>query len=198
MFKNKAYSLLVLLSLAFIAIVGLVSYILVPKFPTINFLSTVDKVDSRDSKNIVSEFKINEKDDAFKVIAVTDGDTIKIDYYGKPESFIFNGTDTPETRGETSTCYAKEAKDFLVNALSGKDVRLETDSSGSERDRYNRLLRYVYLNGENINNLLILNGFASEVSYTTEYKFQKEFKRSQLEAHNKKLGIWSEECRINP
>ena len=189
MFKNKAYPLLLILSLLFVAIIGIVSYVLVPRVPSINFLSFYSKNNSTWDSTSVSEFKINEEDDVFKVKQVLDGDTIKIDYYGQVESVRLIGLDAPEITGTDNVCYASESKDYLTKAIGNNNIKIESDPSVSDRDRYNRLLRYIYVNGENLNKNLILNGFATEVSYTKEYEFQKEFKQAQLSAFNEKLGV---------
>lgn len=195
MFKDKSYSILVFFSLVFVAIIVIVSYVLVPSMPTINFLSLISK-DTNLPSSSEGKLKIDENLDSYLVTDIVDGDTIKIDYYGKLESVRLIALDSPEMSGDKNTCYAQESKDFLYSKLSNKKIRLESDDKVSDRDRYNRLLRYVFLGDENINLQLILGGFAEEITYDPNYKYQREFKDAQLQAFNSKIGIWSQDCAL--
>jgi len=126
----------------------------------------------------------------YNVTSITDGDTIKIDYNGTTEKVRLIGIDTPETK----ECFYLEAKKKLESLLEGKDVEIEQDSSQGERDEYTRLLLYVWLDGENINQKMIQQGYAHEYTYNLPYKYQKEFKQSQQDARFNKLGLWGDAC----
>jgi len=66
-----------------------------------------------------------------------------------------------------------------------------------KRDKYDRLLAYVILDWKNVNNLIIKNGFAFEYTYNKPYKYIDLFKKSQKEAKNKKIWIWSfKTCKL--
>jgi len=55
------------------------------------------------------------------------------------------------------------------------------------------LLRYVYLDGKNINQKIIEKGYGFEYTYKTPYKFQKEFLKSEEEAKNAQKGLWDKD-----
>src|SRR3989344_2355810 len=90
------------------------------------------------------------KEGPFKVINVVDGDTLDLN---NSERVRLSGINTPET-GE---CYYDEAKDELENLILNKEVYLEKDIS--DRDKYDRLLRYIYINDLLVNSYLIQNGY---------------------------------------
>ena len=64
----------------------------------------------------------------------------------------------------------------MTDLLAGKSVLLQGDDTQDDRDRYGRLLRYVFLpGGININELLVENGFAHEYTYDNPYLYQGLF-----------------------
>lgn len=79
-------------------------------------------------------------DTAYPVVAVVDGDTIKIQYQGKQVSVRLIGVDTPETVHSSG----KEVSTFTKNLLLEEHVYLRPDIGANEKDRYGRLLSYVY------------------------------------------------------
>lgn len=130
----------------------------------------------------------------YSVSSVVDGDTVKINVDGTIETFRLIGMDTPETvdpRKEVQ-CFGLEASSKAKELLSGKKVRIETDSSQGTYDKYNRLLAYIYRDdGLFYNKYMIENGYAHEYTYNTPYKYQTEFKTAQKQAEANKLGLWS-------
>jgi len=120
---------------------------------------------------------------ATKVTRVIDGDTFQIE---TGERVRLIGINAPEL----SDIYGKESKDYLAQLIEGKDVELQDDNLSSRTDRYNRLLKYVYLKGEDINNKIILNGYA--IAYL-KYNFEKKdlYKNSQLLASKNSMGLWN-------
>ncbi len=139
-------------------------------------------------------YKINRY---FKVLKVIDWDTIIIDYFWKKENIRFIWIDAPEDskiRKGFVECYWKESKNFLYKLLNNKNIRLEFDETQWKRDKYNRLLAYVFLDWLNVNNFLIKEGFAKEYTYNKPYKYQRIFQKAQKTAQNKKLWIWSKKC----
>jgi micrococcal nuclease len=104
------------------------------------------------------------------------------------------GVDTPETVDPRKTveCFGKEASNKAKELLTGKSVRIAADPTQDNRDKYNRLLRYVYLgDGTNFNKLMISEGYAHEYTYYVPYQLQSEFKAAQKDAERSEKGLWS-------
>lgn len=139
---------------------------------------------------------ITPKKDVYKVLKVIDGDTLDVSINGRRETLRLIGIDTPETVDPRKPvqCFGKEASDKAKEILNGKSVLLEPDNSQSERDKYNRLLRYVILqDGTNFNKYMISEGFAHEYTYQSNpYKYQSEFKQAERKARENKKGLWSD------
>ncbi len=130
-------------------------------------------------------------DETVKVIRVIDGDTIEIEG-GKKVRYI--GIDTPESKHPSKPvqCFSAEATKKNKELVEGKEVRLETDVS--ETDRYGRLLRYVYVGDDFINNLLVSEGFAQSSAYPPDIKHQSIFDESQRLARENSKGLWGDIC----
>lgn len=130
----------------------------------------------------------------YKVVSVVDGDTVKVSINGVTETTRIIGINTPETvdpRKEVE-CFGKEASNKAKEMLSRKTVTLEIDSSQGERDKYGRLLRYVFLaDGTDFGKFMIASGYAYEYTYSTPYKYQSAYKSAQAIAETNKLGLWS-------
>lgn len=135
-----------------------------------------------------------------RVSRVIDGDTIEVQLNNKKETVRLIGIDAPETVDPRKTveCFGKEASDKTKEILNGKTVRLETDTTQGERDKYGRLLRYVFLDRINFNELMISEGFAHEYTYqNSPYKYMEEFKEVQKKAQVENKGLWNEAtCKI--
>ncbi|MFA5997543.1 MAG: thermonuclease family protein [Candidatus Paceibacterota bacterium] len=129
------------------------------------------------------------------VTRVVDGDTIIALINGVSERVRLIGVDTPETVDPRKLvqCFSKEASAFTATLLQDKTVRLEFDPSQSNRDKYGRLLRYVFLtDGTLMDKLLITEGYGYEYTYDTPYKYQSEFKQAQASAKELKKGLWAD------
>lgn len=130
----------------------------------------------------------------YSVVKVIDGDTVKVNINGTVETLRLIGIDTPETVDPRKPvqCFGVEASNKAKALLTGKRVRLEYDQSQGERDKYQRLLAYVYIeNGVFFNKYMIEQGYAHEYTYNTPYKYQAEFKQAETNARNSNLGLWS-------
>jgi len=130
----------------------------------------------------------------YSVTQVVDGDTIKVNLGGKEETLRLIGLDTPETVDPRKPvqCFGKEASNKARELLSGKKVRIEKDSTQGDRDKYGRLLTYIYReDGLFYNKYMIEQGYAHEYTYGTSYKYQSEFKTAQKNAQTSQLGLWS-------
>ena len=130
----------------------------------------------------------------YKVTGFSDGDTIQVDMNGKEETIRFIGVDTPETHDPRKAvqCFGKAAASYTKNLIGNSLVRLEADPLSTNRDRYNRLLRYVYiLDGRLVQAEIIKNGYG--FAYTS-FPFTKsvEFKQYETEARTNERGLWKD------
>jgi endonuclease YncB( thermonuclease family) len=128
------------------------------------------------------------------VTDVVDGDTLKVSLNGETQTIRLIGIDTPETVDPRKPvqCFGKQASDKAKATLAGQKVRLESDPSQGDVDKYGRLLRYVYLSdGTFFNEMMVAQGYAHEYTYDTPYKYQAEFKADQAAAEKAQLGLWS-------
>lgn len=135
----------------------------------------------------------------YTVTRFVDGDTIAVDMNGKAEKIRFIGVDTPETHKPNAPvqCYGPAASAFTKNAIGTKTVRLVSDPQSTDRDRYDRLLRYVYLpDGTLLNEKLIAEGYGFYYPY---FPFTKsaEFARAQAAAQAGHKGLWGN-CTPKP
>ena len=127
----------------------------------------------------------------YKVTSISDGDTIEVDMNGVTERVRFIGIDTPETHKPNIPvqCFGPEASDYTTQRLKDSYVRLETDPLSSNRDRYDRLLRYVYIDNELLNQAIVATGHG--FAYTPfEFSKKDEFIAAETNAKNMALGLW--------
>ena len=132
--------------------------------------------------------------ETFKVTRVVDGDTIEIE---GGEKVRYIGIDTPETVDPRKPvqCFGVEASKKNKELVEGKTVRLEKDIT--EKDKYDRLLRYIWVGEVLINLELVKQGFAVSYSYPPDIKYQNEFLAAEKEAREAKRGLW-EACQETP
>ena len=133
----------------------------------------------------------------YLVIKVFDGDTFQINYNGEKVSVRMVGIDTPETIDPRRPigCFGKNASGETKRLIEGKEVLLTKDIS--DMDKYNRLLRYVYLplsESDNlfVNDYLVRQGFAKAYTYPPDVKFNERFLEAEKEARENLRGLWGE------
>lgn len=132
-------------------------------------------------------------DGAAVVVKVVDGDTLHVRIRGRQEKVRLIGIDTPETHGPggLKECFGPEAASRL-RALTpvGADVRLVRDEE--PRDRYGRLLAYVYLAGDDtfVNEVLVAEGFAAAKSYRPNTTHEPTFRAAEADARAEQRGLW--------
>jgi micrococcal nuclease len=116
------------------------------------------------------------------VTRIIDGDTFETETGEKVRLIGINAPEITDIFGE-------EAKTHLAQIIEGQTVDLVADHTSNDRDRYNRLLRYIILNGVDINKQMVLDGYA--FAYL-KYHFDKEpeYKEAQLTASKNNVGIW--------
>jgi micrococcal nuclease len=120
---------------------------------------------------------------------VIDGDTIVL---SNGEKVRLIGVDTPETKHPQKPVeyYGKEATAFTKKMVGGKVVKLKYDVQ--DRDKYGRLLAYVYLvDGTFLNAEIIKQGYGH--AYTRfPFKYMDEFRQYEKEAREAKRGLWAD------
>jgi micrococcal nuclease len=141
-----------------------------------------------------------------KVVRVVDGDTIKIELAGKIESVRLIGIDTPESKANKKAkkdaarsgedlkaivSMGKAAAEFTKTLVKPGDlVNIEQDVQG--RDRYGRILAYVYLkSGKMLNEEIIGAGYASVMTIPPDVRYQDRFLAAYRAAREAKRGLWA-------
>lgn len=140
-----------------------------------------------------------------EVLYILDGDTIKVMYEGRKQSVRLIGIDAPESKRnkkarrdsartsrdlETITAMGRRARDYVRDLVTkGDEVTLEFDAE--RRDRYRRLLAYVYLpDGRMLNDLIIRSGYASPLTIAPNVRYRDRFLASYRYARENGLGLW--------
>lgn len=130
-------------------------------------------------------------DGAARVVRVVDGDTIVVSQHGREDRVRYIGVDTPETvkPGAPVGCFGHEASRANTRLVEGRTVRLEV---GEEpRDRYGRLLAYVYAPGERfVNEELVAGGYARTLTIRPNDRYASRFARLEREARSARRGLW--------
>lgn len=129
----------------------------------------------------------NMNSDQYRVVRVVDGDTLILDIDNKEERVRLIGVDTPESVHPDASKNVKAGKiasDFTKSRLEGEYVELEFDVQ--ERDRYGRILAYVWHEGEMFNKLLLKEGYAQVATFPPNVKYVEEFTQLEKEAREAK------------
>ena len=128
------------------------------------------------------------------VAKVIDGDTVQL---ADGDMVRYIGVDAPETHRRVGDRwvhdvqpFGREATEFNRRWVEGKRVRLEYDVE--PRDRYGRLLAYVYVDGEMIDAKLLAEGYARLLTIPPNVKHVDAFRRLVEEAHEGRRGLWAD------
>jgi micrococcal nuclease len=131
------------------------------------------------------------------VLKVIDGDTVDIDIKGNTERVRLIGVNTPETKHPTKPieCFGPEASAYLTQLLpKGTHVRIERDIEA--RDRYGRMLLYLYRISDNlfINLDLVSHGYGTPMSIEPNTFHRNDFVHAAALAETTNVGLWKA-CR---
>jgi micrococcal nuclease len=131
----------------------------------------------------------------FQVLRVVDGDTILVDVRGNKEKVRLLGIDTPESVNpkEEVQCFSREATGKMKSFVANKSVILVDDRTQGNRDKYRRLLRYVYLPDAKrtfVNGEMVKQGYAFSYRQYPTLQLEK-FNRFEEYARKNGLGLWS-------
>jgi micrococcal nuclease len=128
-----------------------------------------------------------------RVVKVVDGDTIHVLVRGRREKVRYIGVDTPETHHPSKPvqCYGARASAFNERLVGGERVRLVRDVE--ERDRFGRLLAYVYRepDGLFVNAELARRGYARPLRIAPDVRHAERFEALAREARDAGRGLWS-------
>ena len=128
-----------------------------------------------------------------RVVKVVDGDTIHVQVGAVREKVRYIGIDTPETKDprRPMQCFGQKASQFNERLVGGERVRLVRDIE--ERDRFGRLLAYVYRarDGLFVNAELARLGYAKPLSIPPDVRFAERFATLAREARDHDRGLWS-------
>jgi len=122
------------------------------------------------------------------VTRVVDGDTFEIK---SGEKVRMIGVDTPETVKPNHPVerYGKEASAYTKQLLTGQTVTLHFDIE--PRDKYGRLLAYVYLpDGTFVNEKLLREGYGRVLTIPPNVKYADRFVQAEREARGRERGLW--------
>ncbi|MEG1990418.1 MAG: thermonuclease family protein [Clostridia bacterium] len=161
----------------------------------INKLPNLDYID-----NDLNEINIYNYEKAY-VSRIVDGDTIEVIISNKKYKVRFIGVNCPEYTSKVEY-YGKESTEYTTNLLKNKYVYLEKDISNT--DKYNRLLRYIWLEIPNnnsveetqnkmFNSILLSNGYAQIATYPPDIKYVDIFKDISIKARKNNTGLWNKQ-----
>jgi micrococcal nuclease len=124
------------------------------------------------------------------VTRVVDGDTIEVAIDGRHEDVRYIGVDTPESvkPGTPVQCFGRRASALNRRLVAGRRVRLRFDHE--RRDRYGRLLAYVYAGRRMINAALVRRGYARTLTIAPNTQFATRLQRLEMRAGRAGRGIW--------
>ncbi len=124
-----------------------------------------------------------------QVVDVYDGDTFTVELNGVRERVRLIGIDAPELKDNPhGPAHALAARDYLASLIAGETVDLVLGVK--ERDRYGRLLAYVYVNGLFINREMVRAGHAVTYTVPPDVEHAEEFLEAEREARAEGRGLW--------
>ena len=134
----------------------------------------------------------------YPVSRVVDGDTIRVMIEGEEKVVRLVNVNAPESvdpRREVE-CMGMEASEMMKELAAGKRVRLEKDETQQDKDRYGRLLRFVFLeDGRDVGLEMIRLGYAQSTPYGSEpHVYLEKYDAAAEEAREAGLGLWGEMC----
>lgn len=129
-----------------------------------------------------------------QVVRVIDGDTIVVSLDGADKRVRLIGIDAPEITNGKHDCFGLEAANALDVMVAGKSVELVSDPTQTDRDRFDRLLRYVHVQGDDAGAQLVRGGWVREYTYSKSDPAQQQetYRMAQGNARVNGAGGWGE------
>jgi len=139
------------------------------------------------------------------ILRVLDGDTVELLYQGRAEKARLVGVDTPETKDPRKPvqCFGPEASHFTTTTLPrGTEARITWNLIGDKRDKYHRLLVYLWVQLDDDEPLELFNAALVRLGYARVYPFFKfdrlsEFRNLEAAAMAERAGLWGA-CNYEP
>lgn len=125
--------------------------------------------------------------------ACIDGDTARFNLNNESIKVRFLAIDTPESTNKIEA-FGEEASNYVCDKLkNANSIVLETDANSDKYDKYNRLLAWVFVDGNLIQKDIIANGYGKVAYLYGDYKYTDILKDAEAQAKEQKLRIWSNE-----
>lgn len=146
--------------------------------------------DARDTSGYPTSKKSSPKEgsETARITRVVDGDTVVLSD-GRKVRYIGINAPEIETQTKKGQCYGMEAKERNRELVENKEVTLQRDTS--DTDKYDRLLRYVYVGDVFINMELVREGFVTAKQYKPDTKYATQFEEEQKIAQADRKGMWN-------
>jgi len=172
----------------YINIMKVVIFVAIALFGGYNYL--VESVEKQ-SMHAESNYSNTDKN-TYPILYTFDGDTYSVKVNEKKEKIRVLGIDTPEKKGgfRPEGCFGDHASDYAKEQLQNKKVGLLKPSTYENTDKYGRLLRYVFLDGQDFGAHLISEGYA--FSYKKfPHPRRAHYNALEKEAQKNKKGMWN-------
>jgi micrococcal nuclease len=129
--------------------------------------------------------------DKVKLDKCIDGDTASFIYKKEAKKFRFLAIDTPESTTKIEK-YGPEASEYTCKQLkNASKIEIEFEPNSSIKDKYDRYLVYVFVDGELLQEKILYNGLADLKYDKNNYKYESELKNANEHAKNNLIGIYS-------
>ena len=126
-----------------------------------------------------------------QVVKVVDGATVDVEIDGQLFRVRYLGIEIPEpaTTGPDGANLGERARDFNSHLVSGQTVELE--KGAVDTNSFGLAIRYVYVDGEMVNEALLTNGYATVASFPPDFKYKSSFELAEEEAKRERRGVWT-------
>lgn len=131
---------------------------------------------------------------AIELVRTIDGDTIVFNENGEEKRLRLLLIDTPEsskTKTGSAQPYGVEAKEFLTNYLKEKNLSIEYDPAHEKIDDYERVLAYLYADGELVQEVMVEEGLARVGYENGDEIYLDELEEAEQKANTGEVNIWS-------
>lgn len=129
-----------------------------------------------------------------------DGDTARFFINGESRTVRFLSINAPEIAHDDveEEFYGEESSQYVCKVLkNASSIKLQYDPKSDEVDKYDRVLAWVFVDGELLQHDLVSNGYAQVKYVYDDYLYSNELKELESIAKEKKLGMWSDDVSSN-